>query len=626
MKLVILAGGKGTRLGLSNVPKPMVKIGEKPLLQHQIELAKRYGVRDIFILSGHLSGAIFDYFKDGTDFGVKIVHIVEPYPLGTAGSVKLLEHIIKEERFLLFYGDIMMDIDISALLEFDKRHKAIATLVVHPNDHPYDSDLVEMGDENSIICFHSKPHNQSEYYSNLVNAAVYILSKEIFAHIPFGIPMDFGKDLFPKLLKSGQRIVGYKSTEYIKDVGTKDRLKEVTKDFLNGRIRRLNKENRRKAIFLDRDGVINEEVNLLHKVEDFKLLDGVGEAIKKINHSEFLAVVITNQPVVAKNLCSIDELKLIHKKMETLLGREGAYLDGIYFCPHHPEKGFPEENVAFKIECDCRKPKTGLIKQAQKELNIALEGSYFIGDTERDIRCGKAAGLTTIGLMTGYGCKNSTVKPDYLFDNLLSAVKFVLDDPYSQYFSTIRKDFYNKKIKPYIVLIGGNSRSGKTVLSKYLEQRFEKEHLNSCCISLDNWLVPYEKRTSDMNVFDRFNTSKITEDFKNMMEGEKVKLKCYEPIKRGEGVDEVIYSINGYDVIIIEGVVALSINFLREVASIKIFCDIDDALLIKRLKSFYAWKGLTAEEIEKIIKIRKLDEYNLINEYKKRADLVVEAL
>lgn len=533
MKLVILAGGKGTRLGLSNVPKPMVKIGDKPLLQHQIELARRYGIRDIFILSGHLSGAIFDFFKDGTDFGVKITHIVGAHPLGTAGSLKLLEYVIKDERFLLFYGDIMMDFDIHALLEFGKKHKAMATLVVHPNDHPYDSDLIEMDDENSITCFRSKPHNQSEYYSNLVNAAIYILSKEIFAHIPFGMPMDFGKDLFPKLLKSGQRLVGYKTTEYIKDVGTKDRLKEVTEDFLNGRIKRLNRENRRKAIFLDRDGVINEEVNLLHKAEDFKLLKGVGDAIKKLNHSDFLAVVITNQPVVAKNLCSIEELKIIHKKMETLLGREGAYLDGIYFCPHHPEKGFPDENIEFKIDCDCRKPKTGLVKRAQKELNIELEGSYFIGDTERDIKCGKAAGLTTIGLMTGYGCKNSTVKPDYFFDELLSAVQFIVDDPYSRYFSLLRKDFLNKKKKPYIVLIGGNTRSGKTILAKYLEQMFKKESLNSCSICLDNWLIPYEKRTSAMNVFDRFNTNKISEDFKKMVEGEKVKLKRYEAIKRG---------------------------------------------------------------------------------------------
>ena len=150
MQLVIIAGGKGTRLGLKDIPKPMVKIGDKPLLEHQIGLAKRFGIDEIFILSGHLSDKIVDYFGDGTKFGVKIHHVVEPYPLGTAGCIKLLEGKL-EERFLVFYGDVVMDFDINEFIEFDKRYDSIGTIIVHPNDHPYDSDLLELDDNNRVV-------------------------------------------------------------------------------------------------------------------------------------------------------------------------------------------------------------------------------------------------------------------------------------------------------------------------------------------------------------------------------------------------------------------------------------------------------------------------------------------
>jgi mannose-1-phosphate guanylyltransferase / phosphomannomutase len=266
----------------------------------------------------------------------------------------------------------------------------------------------------------------NKYLRNLVSAGFYLISPKILKYIKKGVKADFGKDIFPKITQK-EVLYGYLTAEYLKDMGTLKRLKEVRRDYKNGRIKQFNRNNKRRAIFLDRDGVINEHVGLLYKIEDFKLLPKVGRAVKEINNSEFLAIVITNQPVIARNLCSIEELGEIHKKMETLLGRQGAKLDAIYYCPHHPDKGFAGENPDYKIECDCRKPKTGLIKKAEKDFNIDLNNSYIVGDSFRDILCGKNAGLGTIWVRTKNDYKKSEIKPDYFFKDLNQAVNFIIN-------------------------------------------------------------------------------------------------------------------------------------------------------------------------------------------------------
>lgn len=427
MKLAIIAGGKGTRLGLKDTPKPMVRIGGAPLLEHQINNAKQYGIKDIYILSGYLSDVIEEYFGNGSAFGVNITHIVEGFPLGTAGAVKQIEDKINE-RFMVFYGDVMLDVDLNSFMGFDKLSASAAAIIVHPNDHPYDSDLVEINNENIVTAFHSKPHKENVYYSNLVNAAVYILSPEIFKCIPHDKPSDFGKDIFPLLLKSGKTIRAYKTAEYLKDMGTPDRLKKIKDDFAAGKISRLSKKNKRPAIFMDRDGTLVEDIDLLHKVEDLKLFPFSSSAIKKINDSDFIAFLITNQPVVARNLCDVSVVTQIHSKLEALLGMEGAYLNDIYFCPHHPDKGYPEENPDFKIDCECRKPKTGMINRALSEYNIDVENSWFIGDATVDIQTGINAGIKTILVRTGKGGqdKKFEVSPDLVFDNIADSVDFIL--------------------------------------------------------------------------------------------------------------------------------------------------------------------------------------------------------
>ncbi|MCR4881807.1 MAG: HAD-IIIA family hydrolase [bacterium] len=423
MQLAIIAGGKGTRLGLKDIPKPMVKIGDKPLLEHQIELAKRYGLTEIFILSGHLANVIEDYFGDGSKWGVKIHHIIEPYPLGTAGAVKLLEGQIND-RFMIFYGDVVMDFDLNSFIEFDKSFEnSIGTTIIHPNDHPYDSDLLEINEKNIVTKVLPKPHEEGMYYQNLVNAAVYIFSPKIFEYIEPEISQDFGKHILKKLVENGETLAGYKTAEYIKDMGTKDRFDKVANDFTSGKVARLNKNNKRPCIFLDRDGVINENMDTSPTAEKFTLINGVSEAIKMINKSDYLSVVVTNQPMIAKGFVTFEQVNNTHKKMETLLGNDGAFLNGIYYCPHHPEKGFEGEIPELKIDCECRKPKIGMFLQAQKDMNIDLKNSWMIGDSERDLLAGKNAGCKTI-----YISDNKNRYSDFIAENLYEAIKIIMEN------------------------------------------------------------------------------------------------------------------------------------------------------------------------------------------------------
>ncbi|AOT70577.1 HAD-IIIA family hydrolase [Geosporobacter ferrireducens] len=423
MKAIILAGGKGTRLGSKDVPKPMRLIGGKSLLEIQINILKKYDICDIVLITGYMSSYIENYFGDGSNLGVNISYFIEKEPLGTTGGIKAIEKQLREDFFVI-YGDVIFDIDLDNLKKFHAEKNSECTLVLHPNDHPDDSDLVEIDSNNRIINFYPKYRNKNNYYRNLVNAAIYIFSPSILQYIESGKKSDFGKDIFPFIFDK-LKMFGYITAEYIKDIGTPYRLQKVTEDYLSGKIERMNMINKRKAVFLDRDGVINVEKNIICRSDDFELLPLVVEAIKLINDTEYLVVVVTNQPGIAKNMCSIGELQIIHNKMEYLLGKMNAKIDAIYYCPHHPDIGFKEENRKYKIKCSCRKPEPGMILQAVKDFNIDLNSSFIIGDSYRDIECGKRIGLTTIGVKTGYGCMDNDCNPDHIFDNLLDAANFI---------------------------------------------------------------------------------------------------------------------------------------------------------------------------------------------------------
>lgn len=431
MKAVIQAGGKGTRISEITgdvIPKPMLEISGYPILYHQMMNLKKNGITDITVIIGHLGNVIKDYFGDGKQFGLNISYVEEDpqKPLGTAGSLYFLKDKLKE-NFVFLLADVFIDIDFEKMEQYHTANNADVTLLTHPNGHPFDSDLVV--EEGGVVkAFDYKSNDRTTYnYKNLVNAGVMIFSPSVFKYLTELRKYNYEKDIIVPLINEG-KVVSYKSSEYAKDMGTPERYRRVQEDYNSGICDAKNLVNKQKAIFLDRDGTINEYVGFLRKEEDFRLIPGVSEAIKKINNSGYLAIVVTNQPVIARGEVTEEGLEEIHKKMETLLGLDGAYIDDIYYCPHHPDKGFEGEIPELKIECDCRKPKTGMLEKAAREHNIDLSSSIMIGDSTLDIKMAENAGMQSILLKTGQKGEDGKyeVSPTLIAEDLNDAINKII--------------------------------------------------------------------------------------------------------------------------------------------------------------------------------------------------------
>ena len=417
MKTIIMAGGRGTRISelFPDIPKPLIKIANKPILEWEIESLVKQGFSDIIITVSYLHEKIEEYFGTGERWGARIEYFVEDQPLGNAGALFKLREKLGNEPFLLLNADAMFDVDFNRMVNYHKEHGGLITLFTHPNSHPYDSGLIIADNTNSVVSWLTKEDIRPEYYKNRVNAGLHVINPSALDMLNIDIEkigtvdektgktikVDLDRQVLKPLCGTG-KIFCYDSPEYVKDMGTPDRFEAVCKDFENGVVSAKNLANKQKAVFLDRDGTINIYKGFLRHVEDFELIPGIAEAIKKINVSGYLCIVVTNQPVIARGEVTVDELDTIHKKMETELGLKGAYIDGLYYCPHHPHKGYDGEVPELKIECDCRKPKPGMLLKAAKDFNIDLSQSYMVGDSENDIKAGMAAGCKSI-LVNGVG-------------------------------------------------------------------------------------------------------------------------------------------------------------------------------------------------------------------------------
>lgn len=421
---VVLAGGKGTRLhdAFPGIAKAMVPVAGKPVLEHLVTTYSAQGIGRFIFAVGHLSEQITGHFGDGSAWGVEITYIHEPEPLGTAGALHLMG---LTEAFWVFYGDTISDISLNRMHAFHQAMSADATLLVHPNDHPYDSDLVACSLDGKVTAVHGKPHASDLEVRNLVNAALYLMEPSVLSHIPQGIASDFGRDLFP-LWASRLSLAAYSSPEYIKDMGKLERHEQVQADIESGLVASRNLALTQRAVFLDRDGVINIDSDLIKHPDEMVLYPDATKSIQALHSAGFVVVVVTNQSVVARGLTDLKGIEAIHARMERLLAEEGAFVDQISFCPHHPDKGYPEEVPAFKIECHCRKPKPGMLLDAASRFNIDCSNSWMVGDSERDILAGQAAGCRTIRVKTGHGLKPSTVVPDAHVAGIWEATTHIL--------------------------------------------------------------------------------------------------------------------------------------------------------------------------------------------------------
>ena len=623
-QVVILAGGKGTRLHdrLGGLPKPLIDICGKPLLERQIELLIKYGYTHALLLVNHGARQITDFCRSRNNWDIEVECIPDGEPKGTAGATLAVMDRLNTE-FLVMYGDTMLEVDLERFQTFHRSQiDADATLFVHPNDHPNDSDLVEVDESGSIRAFHPYPHDKGHYYPNLVNAALYYIRRDALR--PWqdvsGL-FDFGKDLFPKMLARGNKLIGYNSPEYIKDCGTPSRLDKVCEHFDSGIIDRSSLDMKQSAVFLDRDGVINKEVNHISRHENFDLLPGVEDAIRRINASDYRAIVVTNQPVIARGDCSPAMLQEIHNKMETLLGQKGAYLDHIYFCPHHPDRGYSGERVELKINCQCRKPKTGMIERAVKDLNVDIRKSWLIGDTTIDVLTAHRAGLLSILVETGYAGLDGRhfVTPDFIVPDLQSAADFILHD-HPRLLAVCEKIGGTINAGDF-VFIGGLSRSGKSNMTGCLRYFLKSRGQRVVVLNIDGWLRNADERTS--GVLGRYDVVELRSMITRLARrttAVPLELPFYDKLSRSRIETVQKLTIEKDDIVIIEGTIALMlIDAAVGRTSHAWFIEVDEGERRKRVLREYCLRGFNAKEAEHIYTSRQQDESPVILDSAKNA-------
>jgi histidinol-phosphate phosphatase family protein len=628
--VAILAGGMGSRLRdrTGDLPKPMVPVLGKPILQHQIELCRRHGFTDIALLVQYRHEKISEYFKDGSKFGVTLTYAVENQPRGTSGALRDALPILSD-RFIVLYGDTFVDVDLRRMWNFHTTSGAVGTLLLHPNDHPQDSDIVIVDKDEIVQAIHPYPHSPGLELRNLVNAALYVLERYGIEDVtPVEGKADIAKQMFPRMLELRRRLCGYITPEYIKDMGTPERLDKVERDFLNGLPERLSSRHLRSAVFLDRDGTLIREVDHLTSPDQLELLPGVAASVNRLNGNGILAVVVTNQPVIARGEITFEGLAKVHARLESRLGIDRAFIDGMYFCPHHPQKGFPGEVLELKGPCLCRKPEPGLIDKACRELNIDRSNSWIIGDTSVDIEAGRRSGIRSILLRTGYAGLDArfAVRPDYICPDLPDAVDWVIAG-HAEMTRRMVEIAVAASSEIRLVLIGGLARAGKSFSAQVLKELLHALGRKSHVICLDGWLKPKDQRSEATGVRERYDLKTVSELIASIVSSktrEQLREPLYDRKARTSGLFAIEHSIGPTDILIVEGVPALLLNEINQSQkTIKVYIDIGSVARTERLRKDYVWRGDDNQRHEIALAMRELDETPEIALTHDQADFVV---
>jgi len=352
------------------------------------------------VLGGFLGDIIKEFCEPINDLDITVD--IEDQPEGTAFAVLSgMENARVDDASdytVLIYGDVYFDLDLKYYLEQHQRSGADVSALIRATDHMLDSDLVQLDTDFRIVGLSAYPHENLEQFSNNACCGVYILNTKFFDGIrPSQYKgKDFAQNLIPDLIRQGCCVKGIKTFEYIKDMGTPERLQSVANDVRSGKPFSLSMQRNKKIVFWDRDGTLVDFVPYLHSPEQLKLKEGVSDALRILRENGFLSLCITNQPVVARGEVSLSQLTKIHSRLERLLAEEKAMLDGIYFCPHHPDRGFEGEILELKISCDCRKPQTGLFEFATQGLNLDKSNCWMVGDTLSDVYAGQNFQINSI--------------------------------------------------------------------------------------------------------------------------------------------------------------------------------------------------------------------------------------
>ncbi len=403
---VVLCGGKGARLApvIGDLPKVLAPVGGRPLLAHLFEALAAAGTRRVILLAGVGGARVRDVAPELAPAGLAVSTFVESSPLGTAGALGSIAAELND-RFLLLFGDVYADVDFRRLRDAAVLRGGLGTLLVHRSSHPEDSDVVIVDDAQRLVGWLGRGARRKCAVGGgaLTNSAVAVLHRELLDRVPRGRASDLTEDVLPPLVDARAPLFAYVSSEYVRDVGTPERLAAVDADYRAGRTR-----VRAELALLDRDGVLVEEATEpLVSPDSVRLIPGAAAAVRKLNDAGIGAIVITNQAAVARGACTPAMLDAVHERLGALLAAEGARLDAVYHCPHHPETHWNEGLRELRGPCRCRKPSTGMIERAIDEHGARAWRSVVIGDATIDLQTAHNAGLPAIAVSTGKACRDA---------------------------------------------------------------------------------------------------------------------------------------------------------------------------------------------------------------------------
>ena len=604
-----------------DTPKPLIPVSGTPILEHIINECAKFELTEILLVLHFGEEKIRQYFGNGEKFGVEITYYTEKVPLGTGGALLSVKGLMAPQ-FLVLYADVYCDVNLSKFMDFHNQSNGSVSILVHPNSHPHDSDLVVLDTNNRVIEISAHPHRDPQSMSNLVNAAMYVVERDILFNVDIKrSKFDIAQHLFPEILEVGAHIVGYQTVEYLKDMGTPDRLLSVESDIANQVCSARSDNVKRKAVFLDRDGTINKTSGYISSPDDLELLDDAATAVGLLNKSPYLAVCITNQPVISRGECSFDGMRRIHSKLDYLLGKGGAYLDKLYFCPHHPDSGFKGEIEHLKVVCDCRKPNPGLFHLAGKELNISLTDSWIIGDRTADIASAKNFGGFSALVLSGDAGQDYKYqsRPNIVALNIYAAVDFILNysDRFNEFITNLTSQIGSKKY----IFIGGCARSGKSTLASLLKSMLAQQSRVAHIVELDQFLL--DDRKENIPFLERYDLTRIKSVLRDF-DMSSVKTYC------DFGFDHVANKIIDYgesavsqgDIVIVEGTIASQIIDLVDVPSTSIFVDANKEGRHKRFLQKYQMRNMSVSEINELWCIREKNEDSVLQQFVEGVDFV----
>lgn len=410
MTTLVLCGGLGTRLRtvIGDRPKVLAPVAGRPFLHYLLQYLQRQQIRDVVLCTGFGATDIEAYCQDGRAWGLQIRYSREDTPLGTAGAIKQAESYLQSNPFCVLNGDSLVQADISTLIQFHQAKRACMTLclVEVPSRARFGS--VTLVADGAITGFDEKRDQQA----GLINAGLYLMERAILQMIPPNLPASLEYDVLPRAV--GHGLYGFVSAGPFIDVGTPETYALAQSLLPDWEARR---RGMRSLVLLDRDGTINVEKHYLSSPDQVELLPAAAEGIRQMRQLGLIVAVVTNQSALARGYLDQCTLEQIHQRLCALLDEQGASLDAIYVCPHHPDDG-----------CLCRKPAPGLARKAAEQWQVDLSRAFVVGDNACDIQMGQRIGATTILVRTGHGARviaDETVQPDYVVDNLQQAAHLI---------------------------------------------------------------------------------------------------------------------------------------------------------------------------------------------------------